>query len=91
MHYSCMYACMLHVCMVVCMILCLVVCVYQSSISFCHRHASDAVALVNTFTPGYILTCIATTAIGAFLIGAAAKLMITHKWGWNLAMVSECC
>ena len=88
MRYVCRYVCII----VVCMILCLVVCVYQSSISFCHRHASDAVALVNTFTPGYILTCIAAaTAIGAFLIGAAAKLMITHKWGWNLAMVSACC
>ena len=67
MRYVCRYVCIIVVCMHVC---CMIVCVYQSSISFCHRHASDAIALVNTFTPGYILTCIAAaTAIGAFLIG----------------------
>jgi len=26
--------------------------------------------------------------VGAFLIGAAAKLMLEYNWGWNLAMVS---
>ncbi len=81
--YACMYGCMYDF-MFGCMRLSIIHIVLPPP---CFRCSSSSQHL----TPGYILTCIATTAIGAFLIGAAAKLMITHKWGWNLAMVSECC